>query len=222
MRVRSGSGVILVVLGLVMMCGAARAQDGTPVTLPTGLPVTPDPSECTVEPMALEDLIALVGTPSADAGTSDAVGAATPEAFALPEGEPADQATVDEITATVRTVLACFNAGNFLAFFALSSENMILADLEEEGLNEETIGFLGATPEVTSEANWTTLVGVREVTMLPDGRVGALIDTIFPDEMPDVQTDYITFVEEDGTWLLDEIVEDLEGQFPPTSGTPVA
>jgi hypothetical protein len=59
--------------------------------------------------------------------------------------------------------------------------------------------------------------------MLDDGRVGVLADTIFPDEEPGIQTDFFYFAKEDGTWKFDEIIGDLEGQYPPDAmGTPVA
>jgi hypothetical protein len=63
---------------------------------------------------------------------------------------------------------------------------------------------------------------VREARVLEDGRVGALVETIFPDEAPGPQVDFIIFVQEDGRWLLDEIIEDLETQYPPTAATPTS
>ncbi len=163
------------------------------------------------------------GTPIAGTDGETNGAEASPTAFALPAGAPADEATRAAVTDTIRMILACFNAGNYLAYLALVSDASIQSDFGETPLTEEDAAFLLATPQAGDSATWATLVAVRDVIVLEDGRVGALVDTIFPDEEPGVQTDFISFVQEDGTWKFDEIVEDLEGQFPPEAmGTPVA
>src|SRR5688572_14098747 len=55
----------LVIASLFVMVGGlhARAQEGTPAPEQTGLPVTPDPSECTVQPLTIDEIIAIVGSP---------------------------------------------------------------------------------------------------------------------------------------------------------------
>jgi hypothetical protein len=200
---------------------AARAQETT-------FPVTPDPSECTVTPLTSDELYAVIGTPVSGtpmAGTDGETNGpeASPMAFTLPTGTPADEATRAAVTSTLRMVLACFNAGNYLAYLALSTDASMQADFGETPLTEEDAAFLVGTPQASDPSMWATLVAVRDVILLDDGRVGALVDTIFPDEEPGVQTDFIYFANEDGTWKFDDIVEDLEGQYPPEAmGTPAA
>jgi hypothetical protein len=186
----------------------ARAQETTS-------PVTPDPAECTVTSLTLDGFYAVVGTPVSGTpmagtegeGTGDTEASPTP--FTLPTGTPADEATRAAVTDTIRMILACFNAGNYLAYFALVTDTALLANIAEVPLTLEDVSFLQGTPQAADSATWSTLVAVRDVIVLDDGRVGALIDTIFPDE--------------ETACGSSTIVEDLEGQFPAESmGTPVA
>jgi hypothetical protein len=63
-----------------------------------------------------------------------------------------------------------------------------------------------------------SLLAVRDVRVLPDGRVGALVETDFPGEPPEgAEVDFFLFVQEDGSWLIDDLVEDLEDRYPPVS-----
>ncbi len=210
-------GLVFSVLLPLSVGSSAAAQDTT------ALPVTPDPAECTAEPVTLDELLALTdatpisGTPGAGI---DGEVAATPAAFALPEGEPADEETVAAITSTLRETLACINTGNFLTSFTFFSEEFQRRDLEEFPITEADVAFFEATPEALPAEMYATLLAVRETRVLEDGRVGALVETIFPDEAPEPQVDFIIFVQEDGRWLLDEMIEDLEAQYPPTAATP--
>jgi hypothetical protein len=71
---------------------------------------------------------------------------------------------------------------------------------------------------------YASLIAIHDVVVLPDGRVGALVEAIFPDEAPGIQVDDFYFAEQDGRWLVDGIVEDLDGQYPPETevATPAA
>jgi hypothetical protein len=86
---------------------AAIAQDATPA----GTPIGPEAS-CIAPAMA-----------SADTGAATA--AASPAAAAaLPEGTPVeDQAVVDEATAFIQNLYACYNAGDGEAFLGFFTEN---------------------------------------------------------------------------------------------------
>ena len=213
--------IALVIFALLTLSAGnpAAAQEAA------GLPVTPDPAECTAEPVALDELLALTGAtpiPGAPSGGMEEETAATPEAFTLPEGAPADDETVAAVTASLREALACLNTGNFLTAFAFFSEDFQRRDLEEFPITEADVAFFEATPEALPAEMHASLLAVREARMLEDGRVGALVETIFPDEAPGPQVDFIIFVQEDGRWLLDEIIEDLEAQYPPTAATPTS
>ena len=190
----------------------------------TSLPVTPDPTECTAEPVTVEELLALAGatpvpgTPGANMEET----AATPGAVTLPAGEPADEETVAAVTASLREALACLNTGNFLTAFAFFSDDFQRRDLQELPITEADVAFLEATPEALPAELHASLLAVREARALEDGRVGALVETIFPEEGPEPQVDFIIFVQEEGRWLIDEIIEDLEAQYPPTVATPTS
>ena len=54
----------------------------------------------------------------------------------------------------------------------------------------------------------------REVRMLDDGRIGGIWNV-------DGDDTFIVLAEEDGTWLLDEIIDVLDGGTP-VAGTPAA
>lgn len=212
-------GLVLFALLTLGVGNSAAAQDTT------ALPVTPDPAECTAEPVTLDELLALTGAtpiPGTPSGGMEEETAATPEAFALPEGEPADDETVAAVTDTLRETLACINTGNFLTSYAFFSDDFKRRDLEEFPITEADVPFFAATPEALPAEMHASLLAVREARVLEDGRVGALVETIFPDEAPGPQVDFIIFVQEDGRWLLDEIIEDLEAQYPPTAATPTS
>ena len=161
----------------------------------------------------------VAGTP--DFGDEGAV--ASPAVFTLPEGEPADVETTAEVVATLRELIACVNSGNFLYIFAFLTDDLF-REFTMEPISEQEVEFLRATPPALDPDQYGTLVDVREVTVLPDGRVGALMDSIFPGEEPGVvQVDYVILEEVDGRWLLDELIEDLEDQYPPAEmSTPAA
>jgi len=61
------------------------------------------------------------------------------------------------------------------------------------------------------------VIAFREGRLLADGRIGALVDTRFPSESLDIQTDYFVFTLTDERWLIDSITEGLEAIFPPTT-----
>jgi hypothetical protein len=197
---------------LVGLAAPAGAQEG--------LPVVPDPAECTVDAPTIDDVLAQVGaTPVAELPAEEAI--TMPAAFSLPEGEPADAETVDAVTATVREALACINTGNWLSVFAFFSDDYSRRFGEANPISEAEVEMLRTpVPEMPAEAR-ATLQAVREVRVLEDGRVAALVETIYPGESPPGgEVDFFVFVEEDGRWLIDDMVEDLEGQYPPVGGTP--
>jgi hypothetical protein len=220
------SAALVATLALVLLGGfTTRAQEATPGS--TGLPVTPDPSECTVQEPTFQDLLDRIGATPVPAGmatgTEEPLPAASPAAFTLPPGTPADAATVAAITALMREVVACLNTGHYLTLFYFVSDSLLRQFEDEDPITEADVAAFSGTPEALDASQYATLVAVRQVVVLPDGRVGALVDTIFPDEQPGVQTEYFAFVQEDGQWRIDEVVEDLEGQYPPEPmGTPAA
>ena len=192
------------------------AQEGTPVALPT----TPSPRLCTkrLEPDQLMTRIES-GEAAIESGLSQEVGTFTDAGeFILPEGEPADEATIAAITATAQNWVACVNSGQYLKLLSLFSDEWLYLEYSDPPLTKEQIADLSATPVVVPRKLYGSLVAVRDVRVLPDGRVAALVETDYPEEPPEgVEVDFLVFVQRDGQWFIDDLVEDLEDQYPPTS-----
>jgi hypothetical protein len=207
-------------LGLVL---TTAAQDGTPV-----VDLSPNPEECTLTPRTIEELQALHGTPAAE-GAGEATSAAleaTPVTFTLPAGTPADAATVEAVTAAVRAGIACYNAGDYLASFGGTTDEFILAQVGLSLFDADFVAAMQAEPVPLPEDQQTQLLGIREVTIYADGRVGALVDYFGPTSPPasgTVETDLWIYENVDGAWLLDEVVENLEARYgPDMTATPAA
>jgi hypothetical protein len=212
-----GASLIAAMLFALIVARPVAAQEATPA-----VDLSPNPEECTVEPRILEDLQALVGTPAPEgAGEATMIAlAASPVPFELPTGEPADEATIAAITAVLRQQFACYNAGEGLRGLALLTDDFIISQVGLAVFDEDLIAFLIAEPVPLPEEQQTQLLGVREVTLYTDGRVGALVDYFGPTSPPDSLTGFETDLniyeqQPDGRWLLDEVVENLEGQHGP-------
>ena len=65
------------------------------------------------------------------------------------------------------------------------------------------------------------LVGVREARVLPDGRVGALVDDHDPTEpgAPPVSTDFVIFAREGDRYVMDQVIAGLEMTYGRNAGT---
>jgi hypothetical protein len=208
MRFRLGPAVIVLVVSTILV-------NGGPIRAQIQLPITPDPALCTMTPLTPGDMVAAASSPVAPARIE-----ATPARFVLPSGSAADQATADAVIQTLIETIACYNAGQDLAFFAFYTDAYLTSLLFDEGITLESAQPL-ATPHPTDENIYGTLVSIREVILLPDGRVGVLADTIFPEETLEIQVDFFFMVQDDGQWKIDGIIMDLEAQFPPVA-TPAA
>ncbi len=214
---------ILVVAAIAMSLtvhAPVAAQDAAPIALP----VTPDPAACLVEPRTIEDLYALLGTPvpaAPEGPRSMSTPASGSAEVSLPAGEPAGSATVVAITATIVQAYACFNAGDYLSAFALYSDDALQRFTEQGPFTEDIAAFFLATPEAFPEDFRSSVLAVRDVRVLPDGRVGALVDTNDPTSPPEgADVDFVVFVEQDGRYLIDEEITDLELAGSPAAGTP--
>jgi hypothetical protein len=144
-----------------------------------------------------------------------------PIGIELPPGEPADAATTAAVTATLRLFVACANAGDVARMYALVTDEFLRQSVGNQPLTEAVTDYLAATPTPRPPATRTTLVAVREVRLLPDGRVGALVDNRDPTHPrgASLTTDFATFVEQDGRYLLDAYLSGIEAVYGPL-GTP--
>lgn len=167
-----------------------------------------------VEPRPLAFFEQYVGTPAgtpSDAGAADVEG--TLDSFVPPEGQPADPETVDAVVATAVEIVACFNAGDLPRAFALYSDNLIEDFAAADPLPQEELDVMAATPTAAPDDQRSSVLAVRDVMLLDDGRVGGFVDFAF--ETGYLETQYVILTQEGDRWLVDEIL-----LFAPSEATP--
>ena len=215
-RFRSRPLAVLLLAMVTLIPITGGAQEATPGV---GLGV-PDPSECTVEPRPFAFFEQFLGTPLAEPAEEPATPAAD---FQMPEGSPADAATVAAVTETVHHLLACLNAGDvFLRFGAFFTDDYFRREFERYGpIPEDELAFLMATPQPLAAEFRAALLAVVEVRELPDDRVAGLFDVRDPFAAGTGPSRfYWVFAEQDGRWLIDEQV--MLGPIEPDQvGTPM-
>jgi hypothetical protein len=203
--------IIVALVSLLVVGGpGAGAQEGTPAA---GLDV-PSAAECTVEPRSEDELRALfreaAATPVLDSPE------ASPTPAVAPTGDPADEQTVAEISATWRQFIACINAGDQARMFALFSDDMVRRQLFVDiafGVTEDALfDFLAATPVPLPDPS-VPVVAFADARVLGDGRVAV----VGPGELG--RGDVRIFVKEGDRWLIDDWF-DLTSSGTPAAGTP--
>jgi len=195
--------VAILLLVMFLSPRGVHAQDATPA--PDF--VTPDPSECTVTPRTVDDLRSFLATATPEAATPAEV-IASPTAFVVPEGTPADAETVAAVTATVREVTACLNANAFRQVFALYTDAYMARSFVEQGIAPEAVELFATPLPAMSADEWQSFA-VQDVVVLPDGRVGARV--LGHSQIGDGSDfeQYFLFREENGRYFVDDII------FPP-------
>jgi hypothetical protein len=105
------------------------------------------------------------------------------------------------------------------------TEEMIVSSVGESVYDEDLIAALEASPVALPEGEQVDLIGVRNVIVLEDGRVGALIDyeahSGQTEGINGKETDFFIFKQVDGVWLLDDVYQNMEGLYGPDA-TPAA
>jgi hypothetical protein len=176
-----------------------------------------DPAECQVEPLSDEFLARLAGTPVSEASPTTEV-AGSPAPFTAPEGEPAGEAEIEAVTATMREVVACLNAGDYRRAYALYTENYLLRVFAGQSAD-----LSQSTPVPNEAVMQNALVGVTDVILLEDGRIGARIELATGPDALEVLL-YSVFAQVDDRWLIDEetALDATEEGGTPTGGTPTS
>ena len=139
-----------------------------------------------------------------------------PKDFELPTGEEAPSEARGGIVETIVQIFACANGGDQLASYGGMTDAWFEALLASGAFGDDPVASLSAAPEALPEDAQTELLDTREFTLYEDGRTGVLVYYRTPTgeatgEAP-VQIDLWIFKEEDGRWLLDEMVSGLEAQ----------
>lgn len=198
--------IIIIAISMIGVLGVDRvvAQDAPPGT-DRDIPAL---SVCTVEPATAAEVLEVyrevAATPVAPTSAP-----ATPALFIQPEGEPASEETKAAIETANRELIACTNVYGFPGLVPLSTDKHIRDILSQDiaaGLTEEIAAeFLAATPEPPTPEQSVSLVDVRDVTVLDDGRIGSII--VADEPGVGLVTLYFIYSEEDGRYLLDETLD---------------
>jgi hypothetical protein len=205
------TGVALLMLLLSLLAAdTTLAQTGTPPAYPSA----PDPSECVIEPVPIEEITAILGTPIAEP-----IDRATP--FVPPAGSPADAETSTEVVATLRQLFACANAGAPLRIASLYTDDFI-RDFFGGVPREEILAFLTTPTKPFPDDQKRIIVRIGEVQLLPDGRAAVVIVLDEPDDPRTEEPDFVILEQVEGRWLADEIHEDADIAGTPAIGTPPA
>ena len=163
-----------------------------------------DASACTVASTTLEQLAALAGT-----GTS----AASPDLGTT--GEAVDEDTAVAILVTTHEMLACTNAMDTMRRMSLFTD-AYLAEVFASGISPEFALEAEQTPVHRALGEQISLVEIRDVKWLDDGRVVATVLTVdavsqehamSADEAASMTetTTQLVFAQGEGRWLVDEI-----------------
>ena len=158
-----------------------------------------NPEECDIEPLAAEDVGAVLGS-------GDEI---DPVTFQVPLGEGVGTEDEDRIIETVRSVIACLNAGDYLRGAAHSTDNgarVLFGGLAANGpqaLQER----LAEAPVARTEEGYIRLISVTDATVMPDGKLAAFVVINEPTRPPRGQeTLLFIFADEDGQLLFDNLV----------------
>lgn len=218
-------GRVLLIGGVALMMALGGLAPGLPGAIVAAQEASPGaagptidipaPEECQVEPRSFASMQALAtpGAVSAPPVTSGTPGA-------LPPGQPADAETTAAITATMREIIACFNAGSPLRSFALYSDGLLRPLFGSPAPLSAAVYAQFSTPTPVAPDLWVGIVEIRDARILDDGRAAAIVitnDPAAPSDQPTNVASLLVFVRAGDRWLLDNAVED---QALLTIGTP--
>lgn len=194
-RFRAGMATILLALSL---CPAAAFAQATPIASD---PNVPSPDECRI-PLP-ESIEFPADSMQPVAATPRPIVTGSPEPFAPPRGEPADEETVASVTATVRESIACRNAGDYARMLVFFTPAMLVELYGSPAtVDPEVLRGIQEGPRPVPEARRLRIDAIEDIVTFPDGRVGALVETSTPRrEFRDYL--FFEFDEEIGRWLID-------------------
>ncbi len=190
-------------LTIAVLCASQPILALAQATPTAGELDVPLPQECKIEPRELPLFPPGVGQQTA--ATPAPVESVPAAPFVASAGDPADAETVAAVSATVRESLACRNGNDLASAYALFTPEMLVAlfggpatiDPEVSATLAEDVGPLPRRLRVA-------LVAVNDIVMLPDGRAGAVVETM---TLERAFRDYLFFVLDasSGRWLIDEV-----------------
>ncbi len=202
-RLLVGLGLAVVLIGPAIGVAAQGASPSTDV---------PEAIDCTVDPVEISALLSAAGgaDPNSPLFSTQPVEEAT-----LPDGPAVTDEELEGITDTVRQLVACANAFDPLRILALISDqytgqlaNAALAAQEQPELAEQLLLRFPVPLGAVSGGEPVAMVPIRDARLLPDGRIGAILESTIATATGDdvMALFYVAFVEGDERWLLDEVL----------------
>jgi hypothetical protein len=215
---------------LVFAVSVVIALLGAPLLSTTDVSAKRDrlrPTHCTVEPRTLADdsaQPAATPLPPEIAGVEADAFVDSPDD--LPEGEPASDETVAEITVFLQELAGCLNTVDGLRVAGLMSDDAV-ASIGGEALRATVLGPVSdENDNATIEVAWVRL---GDVVKMQDGRAASMVKfgVDYEGRTTGLPTTFVLIFEHvDGRWLLDgQINIDSEAYAtisPGTAATPAA
>ena len=182
---------------LLLSPGLALAQ--------AGLPATPEPELCQIEPLDLEELSELASEPFELA------------ADRIPSPADVPDESLNAVVGVVTESIACTNANLPLRSLALYTDRYLAERFSSAGGDE--LGHLSAaatrSPKPANAADRLTLISVANVMLLEDGRISVQVVTANAEF---IFSDILVFAETDTGWRIDQVIR---GDELVPLGTPV-
>ena len=166
-------------------------------------PVTPAPADCIVDARTADSVIAIfaAATPVADPAASPDV--------TIPLGDPAETAVVTEITSLIHQAFACLNAGDYLRFLNLLTDQAVVTNFSWVGemiVNGELPSEL-TEPVAMNPDSQQTILGIGAVTQVADGSITAVVVFIDPSAEEAVSALHLTLLQDGDRWLIDRAID---------------
>jgi outer membrane protein assembly factor BamB len=111
----------------------------------------------------------------------------------IPTGKPADAETIAAISATIERMTACDRPGRELQRAAFYSDDYFRRPWVQKVVRLNGFPSLGL-------GNEAPLLPIRDARLLPDGRVGVLV------QYSEEYASFLVYVDQGGRWLIDETV----------------
>lgn len=194
LTVKQGSGDEVEVdgseAGTIEPTVAAVQVEGTPVeSSPEAVTGDLGPEDCHTTPMTIESLDALLSTPVPAATAARIM---DKPIYRSGEGDPADEATIASLDATLREMSACIATGDVERYLPFLSTDFIMLSFVPGGEWNTKIG----------DGNVPPIPVAFDVRIQADGRITATVD--FRDgENPK----FVTFANDGERWQIDYISE---------------
>lgn len=209
-------------LAITLLAPGLAAQEPSPS------PDVPDASECSVSPVEISTLLGATGAadPNSPLFSTQPV-----EESSLPDGPAITDAELRGITDTVRQLVACANAFDPFRILALISDrytgqlaSAALAAQEQPDLAEQLLLRFPVPLGAVAGGEPVRMIPIRDARLLPDGRIGAILEASIASGGGDNVTAlfYVAFVDQDGRWLVDNVVPVASGVFGTPAATPAA